>query len=106
MQFDLGPAGLGLLVVMSLTFGAIAQVILWRSATHWLWLIGSVAYFIGGLVASEVIFATATVEDLQPLIDGLFFDEALLGGLLIGVPTVIVAWIATRQHRLHPPASI
>jgi hypothetical protein len=81
---------------MSLIFGVIAQVVL-RGGTHWLWLAASVGFFVGGLLSSEVVFAWATVDDLQPLIDGLFLDEALFGGLLVGIPVAIVAWLLTRH---------
>lgn len=105
MQFDLGLTGLGLLIVMSLGFGVIAQVLVWKLATHWMWLIAATGYFISGLIASEVIFAWATVEELQPQIDGLSFDEALLGGLVIGVPAALVTWYVTRRSRLHQPSA-
>ncbi len=97
MQFDLGLQGLGILVAVSLGFGVIAQVIV-RSA-RWMWLIGATGYFIGGLFASEVLFGTATAEELQPNFDGLSFDEALLGGLVLGVPVVLVTWYVTRRSR-------
>jgi Na+/proline symporter len=105
MDYDLGITGLGLLTVMSLAFGGIAQAIFWRVATHWMWLIGALAYFVGGLVASEIVFAWATEGDLQPLIDGLLLDESMLGGLLVGVPVVLVTWWVTR-HRgaAHQPS--
>lgn len=103
MNVDLGPQGLGILLLISLTFGVVAQVVAGRGTTHWLWLIGAAAWFIGGLIASEVVFATATEEELQPIIDGLCFDEALLGGLLVGLPVVFVTWYVTRHGRLHGP---
>ena len=84
MQLDIGFQGLGILIALSLVFGVIAQLILGRNTTRWMWLIGAAGYFIGGLFASEVIFATATEDELQPIIDGLCFDEALLGGLIVG----------------------
>ncbi len=102
MHVELGPGGLGVLVITSLAFGAIAQLIFWRSATHLMWLIGAVAWFVGGLVASEVVWGTATEDELQPIIDGLAFDEAALGGLLLGVPVVLVTWFLTRHSRGQP----
>jgi len=39
---------------------------------------------LGGLIASEVVWATATEEELQPVIDGLALDESLLGGVIVG----------------------
>jgi hypothetical protein len=101
VNFDLALEGLGVLIVMSLIFGGIAQAVLWRIATHWLWLIGSVAFFVGGLFASEVVFGKYTVDDIQPIIGGLAFDEALLFGLLFGLPAVLVTWWFTRPARAH-----
>jgi hypothetical protein len=44
-----------------------------------------------------------TVDEIQPIIDGLAFDEALLGGLLGGVVAFGAAWLLTR----HPaPAEV
>jgi hypothetical protein len=103
VNFDLGLQGLGILVVISLIFGVIAQLVAGRRATRWMWLIGAAAWFVGGLIASEVVFGTATEAELQPIIDGLCFDEALLGGLLVGVPVVLVTWYLTRGTRLHGP---
>jgi len=103
MNFDLGIQGLALLIIPALLFGLIAQVIVWRTATHWMWLIGAVAWFLGGLFASEVLLgAETTEENYQPLINGLLWDEALFGGLLVGIVAVVVTWFATRRgHRPH-----
>jgi hypothetical protein len=88
------------LIIPALAFGLLAQLIVWRSATHWMWLIGAVAWFVGGLFASEVLYGSeVTEENLQPLIDGLLWDEALLGGLVTGVIAVLVTWFATRSHQ-------
>jgi len=105
VQLDLGLAGLGLLIIIALGFGVIVQVIAWRAATHWLWLVGAAAWFIGGFVASEVVWGTATVEELQPIIDGLAFDESMLGGVVLGVPVVLVTWYVTRRSRARRPTS-
>jgi uncharacterized membrane protein YhhN len=102
VQVDLGMQGLGILIAVSLVFGILAQVVLGRGTTRWMWLIGAVAWFVGGLVASEVVWGTATEEELQPIIDGLALDESLLGGLVVGVPAVLVTWyVARRRNRLH-----
>jgi hypothetical protein len=101
MQWDLGLQGLGLLMVMSLGFGAIAQLMVGRATTRWLWLIGATAYFVGGLFISEVWFGWATEEELQPNIDGLSFDEVLLIGLVPGILVVLVTWYVSRRNRLH-----
>jgi hypothetical protein len=105
MQFEIGLAGLGLLFVISLGFGVVAQLIVGWRATGWLWLIGAAAWFIGGLFASEVVWGTMTVDEIQPIIDGLAFDEALLGGVLLGVPAVIVTWLVTRRTEAHRTTS-
>jgi hypothetical protein len=62
-------------------------------------------WFIGGLVTSEVLFASATIDELQPIVDGLMFDEALLGGLVVGVPTAIVARYVTGGQVNRPTAA-
>lgn len=103
MTFDVGLYGLGVLVAMSVGFGALAGVVTCRSASHWIGPIGGVAFFLGGLFVSEVMFATATEAELQPNIDGLSFDEALLGGLILGLVATIAAWLLTRHHHVHRP---
>jgi hypothetical protein len=101
MQWDLGPEGLGLLIAMSLAFGVIAQLVMGRATTRWLWLIAAAGYFVGGLFISEVWFGWATQEELQPNIDGLSFDEVLLLGLVPGIVTVLVTRYVTRRTRRH-----
>jgi xanthine/uracil/vitamin C permease (AzgA family) len=103
MDYDLGLQGLALLIIPALAFGLVAQLIVWKSATHWMWLIGAIAWFVGGLFASEVLFgAETTEENLQPLIDGLLWDEALIGGFVTGVVAVVITWFATRHHVMEP----
>ena len=100
MNYDLGLQGLALLIIPALLFGLVAQLIVWRSATHWMWLIGAVAWFVGALFASEVLYgAETTEENLQPLIDGLLWDEALIGGLVTGTIAVLVTWFAARLQQ-------
>jgi hypothetical protein len=103
MEWDLGMAGVGLLLAMSLAFGVAAQLVLWRATTHWMWAIGAFAYFVSGIVVSEVWFGWAIEEDLQPNIDGLSFDEVLLIGTLMALAAVIAAWqLERRIHRIAP----
>ena len=100
MNYDLGLEGLALLIVPALLFGLVAQLMVGRSATHWMWLVGAVAWFVGGLFASEVLYgAETTEENLQPLIDGLLWDEALIGGLVTGTVAVLVTWFTARRHQ-------
>jgi len=100
MQFDLGLQGLSILLIISLIFGVLAQLVAGQH-TRWMWLIGAAGWFVGGLLFSEVMFATATEDEIQPIIDGLAFDEALLGGLIGGLATVAVTWFATRGGLTH-----
>jgi uncharacterized membrane protein YccC len=103
MQWDLGLTGLGVLALMSLAFGLIAHVVLLvlrQSPTRWLWAIASATYFLAGLFISEVMFGWATVEDLQPNIDGLSFDEVLIGYLIGGVLVLVIRYLT--RDRTHP----
>jgi hypothetical protein len=104
VEWDLGLRGVGLLLLMSLGFGAVAQAVLWRATTHWLWLIGTVGYFVSGILVSEVWFGWATEEDLQPNIDGLSFDEVMLLGTLGAILVVLATWFVTRRTRTHHAA--
>ena len=51
-----------------------------------------------------MFFSWATVEGLQPQIDGLSFDEALLGGLVLGIPVVLLTWYLNRRRHVHGPS--
>jgi hypothetical protein len=89
MHWDIGIQGVGVLAAYSLGFGLVAQLVLWRSSTHWLWLIAAGTFFIAGLLISEVWFGSGTGEELQPNIDGLSRDEAMLAF----IPASIAVWI-------------
>lgn len=106
MVWDIGFRGLAILVGFSLLFGLVAQLALWRVGNRWQWLIGMLGYFVGGLFTSEVLFGTATVEQLQPIEDGLVFDEAMFGGLIVGLVAVAVTWYLTRRTRIHGPMAV
>ena len=99
MQYDLGFTGLALLLALSLGFGVIAQL-LGRRTTHWEWLIAAVGFFIGGFVASEILWADPSL-DLEPVIDGLSVDEALFGGLIGGLIADISTRIVTGGSPFH-----
>lgn len=103
MQWDLGLQGLGVLIVMSLGFGILAQLMFWSRATPWVWLIASVAFFVVGLLISEVWFGWATAEELQPNIDGLSFDEVMLG-YVVGIPILVIARYLSRRGGPRPMA--
>ena len=100
MEWDLGLQGVALLIVLSLGFGLFALLVFWGSASRWVWLVGSAAFFVIRLFISEVWFGSATAAELQPNIDGLSFDEVLLG-FVVGVPIVLAARYLTwrRSHR-------
>ena len=102
MQWDLGLVGLGLLALMSLGFGLIAQLAVGRLTTQWLWAIAGATYFVAGLIISEMWFGWATHAELQPNIDGLSFDEVLLIGLVPGILAVVATWYATRSRQRRP----
>jgi hypothetical protein len=74
MQFDLGITGLGLLIVFALGFGVLAQF-LGKAGSRWEWLIAATGWFVGGLFASEVVWAHATTDELQPIIEGLALED-------------------------------
>ncbi len=102
MQFDLGLQGLGILAACALIFGVVIQLIA-RSVTRWMWLIAALGWFVGGLFVSEVMFATATESELQPIIDGLAFDESMLGGVIGGSLAALVTWFVARGGMFHRP---
>lgn len=99
MEWDLGLWGLGVLALMSLAFGAFTQLVFWSMAPRWLWLAAAAGSFVVGLVVSEVWFGWATEEELQPNIDGLSFDEVLLGFLIGGLVVLIARGVVWRNHR-------
>jgi hypothetical protein len=104
VEFEIGIGGLSLLIAMSLGFGVVAHVVR-KPGTRWMWLVAATAWFVGGLFASEVIWGQMTVDEIQPIIDGLAFDESLLGGLVLGVATVLATWFVTGSSRFHRPVS-
>lgn len=101
MQWDLGLLGLAVLGAVSLAFGLIAQLVMGTHAGRWVWVAAGAAYYVLGLIVSEVWFGWATEEELQPNIDGLSFDEVLIG-VLPGLLVVLVIRHLVRR-RTHPP---
>ncbi|WP_115787643.1 hypothetical protein [Arthrobacter silvisoli] len=97
MRWDLGFAGLTVLAGMSLVFGMVAHLIIGRTAMRWVWLIAAGAYFIAGLLVSEVWFGWATGEELQPNIDGLSFDEVNLVTLFGIIAAVVLRYLLRRK---------
>jgi chorismate synthase len=97
MQFDLGSTAQVIVAFFALGFGAVAQLIVGDRASRWLWVVAAAGWVVGAVFMSEVLFASATQDEIQPIIDGLAFDEALLGGLVGGVVAAAATWAATRQ---------
>jgi hypothetical protein len=100
VQWDLGIQGLALLAVMSLIFGVFTQLVFWGRGVWWAGLVAAAVSFVAGLFISEVWFGWATVEELQPNIDGLSFDEVLIGYLLGGVIVLVLRYLT--RDRTHP----
>lgn len=99
MHWDLGFAGVALLVLMSLVFGLVFRLIAGRGMVRGLWLIAAGTYFLAGLLVSEVWFGWATAEELQPNIDGLSFDEVNLVTLAGLAAAVILRLVANKKRR-------
>jgi hypothetical protein len=100
VQWDLGIQAVALLVVMSLAFGAFTQLVFWGRGVWWVGLAAAALSFVVGLVISEVWFGWATAEELQPNIDGLSFDEVLIGYLIGGVIVLVLRYLT--RDRTHP----
>ena len=105
MQYDLGSTGQIIVGFFAIGFGAIAQLAAGRRSLPWVWIAGAIGWLVGAIFASEVMFATATVDEIQPIIDGLAFDEALLGGLIVGLVAAIATWALTRRSEEHGPSA-
>ena len=98
MEWDIGLRGLATLVAMSLGFGLLAQLFAGRGISRWMWLISSTVFFVAGLLISEAWFGWATEEELQPNIDGLSRDEALLA-ILPGIAAVVITRYVVKHAR-------
>ena len=103
MQWDLGLQGLAVLGALSLGFGVFAGLVGGKGVAYRLLAtaITTVACFGLGLVTSEMLFGWATQEELQPNLDGLSRDEALLSSVLTtAVVVLVMRYLARRTgHR-------
>jgi hypothetical protein len=92
VQWDLGVEGLLVLAAMSIGFGLLAALFVPGDVVRRLQAlaIDAVACFGVGLFTSEVWFGWATEEDLQPNVDGLSSDEALLAAAVTTLLVVLV----------------
>lgn len=102
MEWDLGLGGFSLLLAMALGFGILAQLFAGKGITRWMWLIASGVYFIAGLLISEAWFGGATEDELQPIIDGLSFDETLLALIPAITAVIITRRLARRPRHVAP----
>lgn len=91
IAFALGLGGWILLIAAALVFGVIAQLV-GETRTSFEWLVDSVGFAIGAVVASEFLVSWRTVE---PVWDGLALLPALIGGLVVGIVIELVARFAT-----------
>lgn len=99
MRWDLGIIGLAVLAGLALALGAIAHLIIAKTPVRWVWLAAAGAYFIAGLLVSEVWFGWATEEELQPNIDGLSFDEVVTIVTPIGIIVAVILRYTTGRNR-------
>lgn len=90
MEWDLGFTGIGTMILLAAGFGLAAVLLSGHALGLRHWSIAGLAVFVVGLMTSEVWFGWATEEELQPNIDGLSFDEALLSSFVTTVAIVVV----------------
>ena len=91
---SIGVGGWVVVVLAALAFGVIAQFI-GDARTGYEWLIDSIAFAIGAIVASEFIVGLRTFE---PVYDGLALVPALVGGLAFGTLVEVVTRYLTGGH--------
>jgi uncharacterized membrane protein YeaQ/YmgE (transglycosylase-associated protein family) len=103
LVIELGLVGWIVVVAAALVFGVLAQL-LGETRTGYEWLVDSVAFGIGAIVASEFVIAWQAFE---PVVDGLALGPALLGGLVVGTIVEVGTRVATGGHytsHQHMPA--
>ena len=101
MQWDLGTEGPPLPTAPSPVFGAFPQLVFLGRGVWWIGLVAATVSFAMGLFISEVWFGWATEAELQPNIDGLSFDEVLIGYLILGAVVLVVRFVT--RDRTHQP---
>ena len=97
LSISLGLGGLAILVVGSLIFGGIAQVV-GETRTGYEWLVDAIAAGVGALVASEFIVVW---QAAGPVVDGLALVPALVGGLAVGLVVEVATRLFTGGHYTH-----
>lgn len=88
LAISLGLGGWLVIFAGALLFGVIAQF-LGEVRTGYEWLVDSIGFGVGAVIASELVISFRTYE---PVFDGLALVPALIGGLALGV----VIELATR----------
>jgi hypothetical protein len=78
--FDLGLAGLALLIVGAVAFAFVAPLL--GKSVDFEGVVDAVAVFAGAFIASEFVIAWRTFE---PVWDGVALIPALAGGLAVGI---------------------
>jgi uncharacterized membrane protein YeaQ/YmgE (transglycosylase-associated protein family) len=97
LVITLGLVGWAILIVGSLVFGGIAQVV-GETRAGYEWLVDAIAAGIGALIASEFIVAW---QALGPVVDGLALVPALVGGLVVGLVVEIATRLITGGRYTH-----
>jgi len=97
LAITFGLGGWAILIVGSLIFGGIAQVV-GETRAGFEWLVDAIAAGIGALVASEFIVAW---QAFGPVVDGLALVPALVGGLVVGLVVEVATRLATGGHYTH-----
>jgi len=92
MQLDMGIGAFAIVVVAALVLGVLVQMYL-NPKTGYEWLIVGVGAGVGAWLASEITWTQwfTGLTDLGPQFDGLLVIPAVLGGLVIGAITEVVA---------------
>jgi len=92
MQFDMGFGAFAIVIVAALILGVLVQMYL-KPKTGYEWLIVGVGAGVGAWLASEITWTQwfTGLTDLGPQFDGLLVIPAVLGGLVIGAITEVVA---------------
>jgi hypothetical protein len=92
MQLDMGLGAFAVVVVAALIFGVLVQLY-FRPKTGYEWLIVGVGASIGAWLASELTWTQwfTGLTDLGPQFDGLLIIPAVIGGLVLGAVTEVVA---------------
>jgi hypothetical protein len=92
MQLDMGIGAFAIVVVAALLLGVLVQMYL-KPKTGYEWLVVGVAAGVGAWFASEITWTQwfTGLTNLGPQFDGLLVIPAVIGGLVLGAITEVVA---------------